>query len=1057
MQTIRDLLVGVQAANRATLPHSNLPLSEIKRVAGIRSGQSIYDVLFIYQESLLGKHQRTATVKQVAHQDYLETKLLVEVEPRVEAFECRFTYHTGAFPEAQISAMFESIRALVSYMLENIDSELRSLRSTFPQHLLSVFNPTPTTFAGIPDLAYAVERVAAETAEKDAVCFADRMSDGVHTTTTISFAELNRTADQIAWHLSEGGVRHGEVVAIVMEKSIRLYAGILAILKVGCAYLPLLPSTPVARIETILEQSKVGICLVDTSTRDALEKQLRCNFIDVQALDLGSTPAPKAKPAPDPDPDRLAYIIYTSGSTGVPKGVCVTQLNIMSNLDVLSRIYPVTEGSRLLQSCSQAFDVSVFEIFFAWTRGMCLCSGTNDTLFEDLERAIRTLGITHLSMTPTVASLIEPAKVPRVEFLVTAGEAMTEVVAQKWGDKLYQGYGPSETTNICSVKRMGLNQPIQHLGWSFENTSTVVLARDGMEVVPFGCLGEFCFGGDQVAQGYLNMEELTAAKFISHPTFGRIYRSGDLGRMLPDGSMVIVGRADEQIKIRGQRVELNEITEAHRESSIVADCTTMLLRAEEGTATQDKIISYVVPKQHQAGHFEALDIDSQLQLKIQSIYHSLEARLSSYMVPSAIVPVSLLPTTASGKLDRTRLKQVFKGLDQQYVVRVSHGTELNEDGGEWSDAEIQVAAAVSEALGMSRPNVQRWTPLATLGLDSISAIHLSRQLHKSFGRRLPISVILKNPSVARLAKVLSNTTISASGKAETLGLLSTDIVEKATQRLSQAGKSFSKILPCTPLQEAMLATSTGKGQYLNRMLLRVTGDVTRLRGSWNAMCARHDILRTCFLTTDDPQFPIVQVPLDQWEAHWYDFEASQTSIKDCVSRHAEAVPAAIDSLQPAVSFATITQQGTGFVSFVCHHALYDGVAIERLLYEVEQHFSGSPLPPAPAYDQFLRESLALPESSDSFWLEHLADFEPKLATNLKSQLPQMELCQLNSEIEIPLSHISTRAQQLGVSVLALTQSAWAVTLSKVLQTTDICFGNVFNGRSLPVEGISAEH
>ena len=1052
MRTIRDLLVGVHAANRATLLHSMLPLSEIKRVAGIRSGQSIYDVLFIYQESLLSKTQRTAMVKQVAHQDYLETKLLVEVEPGGKAFDCRFTYHTGAFPETQVRTMSESIRTLVTYMLENFDSEIPSLRSAFPQQLLSVFNPTPMTFTGIADLAAAVERIVAESPEKDAICFAHRISDGVHTTTTITFAELNRTADQIAWQLSERGVHHGEVVAIIMEKSIRLYAGILAILKTGCAYLPLLPTTPVARIETILEQAKAGICLVDTSTRDKLVDRVRCDLIDLQPLDLRSAPVLKARPAPDPG--RLAYIIYTSGSTGVPKGVCVTQLNIMSNLDVLSRIYPVTEGSRLLQSCSQAFDVSVFEIFFAWTRGMCLCSGTNDTLFEDLERAIRKLGITHLSLTPTVASLVEPAKVPRVEFLVTAGEAMTEVVAQRWGDKLYQGYGPSETTNICSVKKMDPNQPIQHLGWSFENTSTVVLPRGGTEIVPFGCLGEFCFGGDQVAQGYLNMDELTGAKFINHPTFGRIYRSGDLGRMLPDGSMVIVGRADEQIKIRGQRVELNEITEAIRASAIVADCTTLFLRTEDTAATQDKIVSYVVPKQHHTAHFAALDLDKQLQSEIQALYHSLESRLPSYMIPTAIVPITLLPTTASGKLDRARLNQVFRELDKQNLVFVSHGTDPNEDGGEWSDLETQIADAVSQALSVSRSNVQRWTPLATLGLDSISAIHLSRELHTKLGRRFPISTILKNPNVARLAKALPNTDISDLRKAENSELLPKDVVEKTTQRLNQAGRSFSKILPCTPLQEAMLATSAGKGQYLNRLLLRVAGDAARLKESWKAMITRHDILRTCFVATDNPQRPILQVALDQWEPAWHDFEVTGASIEDCISRHAEAVPNAIDSLEPAVSFATITHEGTVFVSFVCHHALYDGVAIERLLYEIEQHFSGSSLPPVPAYDQFLRASQALPASSNGFWLEHLADYEPKLTTNLKANLPQMGPHPLNSEINIPLSHVKTRAQELGVSVLALTQCAWAVSLGQLFQTTDICFGNVFNGRSLPIQGIN---
>jgi amino acid adenylation domain-containing protein len=1051
VRTIRDLIVSVHAANRATLAHSVLPLSEIKRAAGIRSGQSVYDVVFIYQQSFHSKDQSTNAFQRVASQDYLETKLLVEVEPRERDFEWRFTHHLDVFPEAQISIMADSIGALVSYMLGNLGSDISMMREAFPQQLSSIFNPDPRTFSGVPDLAYAVERIAVEFPDKDAVCFADRISDGVLTTTTITFAELNTTADQIAWHLSQQAVREGGVVAIIMEKSIPLYAGILAVLKTGCGYLPLLPSTPVARIATICQQAKVEVCLVDSSTRERLKGQIPCSLIDLQSLNLRSTPELSVKP--EPDPERLAYTIYTSGSTGVPKGVCLTQLNIMSNLDVLSRIYPMKEDSRLLQSCSQAFDVSVFEIFFAWTQGMCLCSATNDSLFEDLETSIRKFNVTHLSMTPTVASLVDPDKVPCVEFLVTAGEAMTEVVARKWDGKLYQGYGPSETTNICSVKKMGPEEAIRHLGWSFDNTSTFVLARDSMDVVPFGCLGEFCFGGDQVAQGYLAMEELTSAKFITHPTYGRIYRSGDLGRMLPDGSMVIVGRADEQVKIRGQRVELNEITETIRLSTKAADCATLLLYGGEVGSPQDQIISYLVPEKHGGTYFQVLAPDL-VKSEIQSLYQALESRLPAYMIPSHIIPISVLPITTSGKLDRVRLKQAFKDLGAGHLADISHGAELSVDDGEWSDLEVKVAEAVSNALEVDKSEVQRWTPLTTLGLDSLSAIHVSRHLHAELGSRFPISLILQNATVARLAKALPDMDITGRPR-DVPDLLPKTIVDTVGGRLEKLGKPFTKILPCTPLQEAMLATSTGKGQYLNRMLFCVNGDdLAKLRESWNAMVVRHDILRTCFVATDDAQRPIVQVVLAQWLAPWNEFDASQSGIDDCIFRHAQLVPSAIDSTEAAVSFATITHEDKVYLSFLCHHALYDGVGIEKLLHEVEQQFSGSPLPPAPTYDQFLRQSLALPSHTDSFWLEKLADYEPKLTTHLTCRLAEPRCFVQSIELDIPFSEVRAGIRELGVSLLALTQSAWATALGSLFNTDDICFGNVVNGRSLPIENIN---
>ncbi|KAK3332989.1 non-ribosomal peptide synthetase [Cercophora scortea] len=1055
-RTVRDLLTSTHATNRALLPHSILPLSEIKRAAGVRPGQSIYDVLFVYQESLQSNEREGWKIREVARQDFLETKLLVEIEPSPEGFICRFTYHEEIFPEAQIALIGRQFSNLLLFMLENPDSELSEANTAFSQDQLSIYNPDPKTFSGLPDLAYAVQSVAAEFPEKTAVCFADAISDVGVVATSISFDELNRSANRIAWHLRETGVQEGDAIAIMMDKSILLYAGILAILKVGCAYLPLLPITPVARVQAIFQHAAVGVCVADTATKQRFETNVPRKYIDIQTTDFGGYPDSNLDVSADPS--RVSYIIYTSGSTGIPKGVCVTQLNIVSNLDVLSRVYPLKEDSRLLQSCSQAFDVSVFEIFFAWTQGMCLCSATNDTLFEDLERSIRKLGVTHLSMTPTVASLVDPNNVPQVEFLVTAGEAMTDVVARKWADKLYQGYGPSETTNICSVKKMGQGQVIQHLGWSFENTSTFVLFKDSTEIVPLGCFGEFCFGGDQVAQGYLNMPELTASGFIDHPVYGRLYRSGDLGRMLPDGSMVIFGRVDDQIKIRGQRVELNEITSTIEQSNAVADCATLFLR-QDGTLA-DRIVAFFVPKSKKEatdGRFHALEIDEHLSMEIQSLFQLLVSGVAAYMVPSCIIPISALPVTASGKIDRSRLRKTVEELGQDHLALASLAVGRHENDGQWTDVETEILEIVLAVFG-AEAGLQRWTPLTTLGLDSISAIQVSKQIQIRLGKRLPVSTVLQNASIARLALALSSVAEVAAPAdvREHNEFFSSELLHTVESRYSDFWGAVEKVLPCTPLQEAMLAASAGRGSYLNRMLFRVNGDPSRLKGAWKTVCERHGILRTCFMSTEDAKRPIAQFVLDDWEAPWHHFDADgpgADSLEACISMHAADLEDAIDSVDPVLSFAIITQGYTMYLSFICHHALYDGVAIERLLFEVEQFYHGLSLPPAPQHDLFLQESLRLPASTDNFWLEQFAGFDPKLVTPPESEQADAFSTVLTRDVHVSLSQINDAIKQQGVSLLSLTQTAWAVTLGCLLKTEDVCFGNVFSGRSLPIEGI----
>ncbi|KAK0670223.1 hypothetical protein QBC41DRAFT_222230 [Cercophora samala] len=1052
VSSIADLLVSTQATNRAVLEYSTLPLPEIRRAAGIRPGQPIYNVLFVYQQSL-GSSQPDCVrgFKEVGHQDFLETQLVIEVEPRDHDFLLRITSHEDTFPHQQAKAFGSCIGELASWMLKNLDAKITGIQTAFSQPLLSVFNPKPAIFGEVPDLAHAIDMVVAKHPEKEALCFAHHISDDIIKTTTLSFAQLNQTANQIAWHLQEQGLEEGGIVAIIMEKSVLLYAGILAILKAGCAYLPLLPSTPEARTSTILQQAGVVFCLTDKNTLDRLSPQLCPIIIDLDGLEYESLPGKDI--APNPDPSRLAYVIYTSGSTGVPKGVCVTQLNIMSNLDVLSRIYPVAESSRLLQSCSQAFDVSVFEIFFAWTQGMCLCSGKNDTLFEDLERSIRMLKVTHLSMTPTVASLVDPDKVPAVELLVTAGEAMTDVVAKKWRGKLFQGYGPSETTNICSVKRMGPDQAIQHLGWSFDNTSTVVLFKDSEEVVPLGCLGEFCFGGDQVAQGYLAAPALTSAKFIDHPTFGRLYRSGDIGRMLPDGSMVILGRVDEQVKLRGQRVELGEITATLRLSSTVQDCATLFLRAKP-EESQDQIVSYFVPSGLDENEYSVLELDDHLRREVQSLFQLLISKVPQYMVPSALLPISVLPTTASGKLDRERLAVSYRQLSREYLASVIAHTDEDEEHEEWTATEHQVARVVSETLNVPKHEVQRWTPLGALGLDSISAIQLARSFSSKLGQRIPISVILQNPNVAGLAKVLPNLEKTAPVPSKARDLLPKALLASLKDILRQRGMSAQAILPCTPLQEGMLAATASKEGYINCMLFLISGDPVQMETAWNAMISRHGILRTCFMATRDSQHPMVQIVLRSWQPNWREFDASQGAIHSCVAEQIHLLSDSVDSLQPMVSLAWIRDENQRYLSFVCHHALYDGVAIERLLYEVEQTYHGLPLPPTPSYAAFLQESLTLPEPSDRFWASHLSGMQPKLVTELMTRDEKITTVIKTQQLRLPLSAARARMRELGIPLLALVQSCWATTLGCLLHTDDVCFGNVVSGRSVALEGIN---
>ena len=1058
MKDIRDLLATIHAANRSSLSHSVLPLSEIRKACGMLPGQSMYDVLFAYQESLYSHDRQERRIRETGHQDYLETQIVVEIEPQDAMFSCRLTYHVDLLSEQQSAVLIEQLREVSRHFLLHLDEELSSTKLALPKGLTSTYNTKPKLFSGTPDLASAVERVARDRPEKAAVCFANAISEDHTDVVTITFQQLNNLGNQIARYLRDHGARVGHPVAIIFEKSVLLYAGILGIVKSGCSYLPLLPTTPISRIEAILGQASAPLCLGDTDLCRQLKHLTSCTMINLDERPFtGYSDSPPSLP---PDPVRLANIIYTSGSTGTPKGVCVTQKNIISNLDILSRIYPVDEGSRLLQSCSQAFDVSVFEIFFAWTQGMCLCSATNDTLFEDLERSIRKLQVTHLSMTPTVASLIDPAKVPEVRFLVASGEPMTESVARKWEGRLYQGYGPSETTNICTAKKMRASSVIKHLGWTFENTSAFVFYVDSADAVPLGCVGELCFGGDQVVQGYLEMPELTLAKFIHHPQYGRLYRSGDLGRMLPDGSLVIVGRTDDQIKLRGQRIELNEITTTIKESDEVSDCVSLL--AGRRGSPSDQLVSFYTMNASagDAKQPETLTFDDELTATNSRLFRHLSSTLPMYMVPSYIVPVSRLPFTAAGKLDKARLVETFIGLAQPYLESAAAPLpEIMHDGGSWSEAESKVAADICSILSLPPDSLQRWTPLPAVGLDSLSAIGLTKLLRKRFNRRVTVSAILHSSCVALLAKALENlpmTNHSEATDATTPFSLLKIPEEEIRQRLQDEGKTVKEILPCTSLQESMLAISTGGRSYLNRSLFRLGVNPEIVQRAWEQMCQRHSILRTCFISTKSVENPIVQVVLGNWSPQWHHIDDTAETVDSCVAHHVRTVAEAIDSFEPPVSFATIKHNEKTYLSFICHHALYDAVAIERLLFEVEELIDGHLLPPAPSFVPFLQETLTPSPSSEAFWTHHLAGLEPP---SLPKPTDSITLdggygTWSGPLIASPLTQLHKTSREIGISLLSVCQAAWASVLGAVIDTGDVCFGNVVSGRTVLVDGVT---
>ncbi|QSZ28506.1 hypothetical protein DSL72_003003 [Monilinia vaccinii-corymbosi] len=1049
--TLQDLVEELNSTNRKHLEYSTVPLREIKSVNGFEPRQQLFDTLLIWQQTLHSYDHSRKNVLLVNQTDQLEFNLTLEITPTSNTIHFKANYQQSVFPESQIDMLLRQLEATTKAIIEHAENSPKNAFNQCSPGILSFENPTPSLRFGPETLISPVERMAKEDPDRSAIAFASKIDDGNSVVQYLSYGALNNRANQLGHYLSYHGVLQDDIICICLEKSHDFYASILATAKVGAGYLPVTPDTPRDRLQHILHEANVKILIGSSVSRPILENFAEQDIIYIDEIDLSHQSTENFTSIFKPE--HISYCVFTSGSTGTPKGVLVTQGNLLSNLDVLVEIYPASRDSKLLQSCSQAFDVSVFEIFFTWKIGGCLCSAVKDVLFRDIELAIRVLGVTHLSLTPTVAALIDPQKVPKVKFLVTAGEAVTQKVFNTWaGRGLYQGYGPSETTNICTVKpRVTLDDRIDNIGLPFTNTSTFVLARDKeFSLVPRGGEGEFCFGGSQVFRGYINRAQ-QEGRIIDHPKYGRLYKSGDFGRLMPDGSLVFTGRKDDQVKIRGQRVELGEINNLLISLPDVDDCVTMVIN---GKGNSQCLVCFFIPEPNASESMLPLSVDP---IMISSLYQALESKLPSYMVPSNLIPVSTLPSTSQGKIDKRRLISLYESFELQYLDSTTRASKPSIDH-QWTELELSIRSILGE---ISQSPVEDIGPDASFfsyGIDSISAIAFSRKLRQVIMKQINISDILNHSTVVRLAGHLSKCQEIEEGDMSLVDdnfNIPGEFIESTISHFSKMGRTAEKVTACTPLQEAMLSAgefSLG-ASYSNHTIFNIFGDLERLQGCWQEMVERHEILRTCFVSTDMQNYPYVQVVLKNFEVEFGHLDSS--TLEDAV---VELERLSTDNKNtPPYSIKTLQADGEQRLLLSMHHALYDGVALSILYDEVEKLYHGLPLPIKVSFTPFLQHMSSMDiQSSDKFWeytlqgyqqlhLEDISD-KPNQIQNNSTRVQQLVA-------KTPLSQIEKNIKKHSTTPLAVFHAAWAATMSELLKTTDICFGNVVSGRTVPVDGI----
>jgi non-ribosomal peptide synthetase-like protein len=553
----------------------------------------------------------------------------------------------------------------------------------------------------------------------------------------LTYAQLEARANRLANHLLGHGLPIGGRVGLLLERSEALYAALLAVPKAGATFVPIDPAVPPDRFAFIAEDARLDTVLTTSEFTDTFDG-LAVPHIDLDRVASQVAAAPPGRPTVPLDGDPLCYIIYTSGSTGRPKGVEVPHSCVCSLLGVVPELYGVTHSDRVYQGMTISFDFSIEEIWPTWAVGATLVAGPIDgrNVGPPLADFLEDAAITMLYCVPTVLATLDRT-LPSIRTVNVGGEACPAELVERWGGsgrRMLNTYGPTETTVTCTMAELSPGRPVT-IGRPLRGT-TIVMLDEHLGPVPLGEVGEICVGGPGVARGYVNRDDLTAERFIDAPQDlapGRLYRTGDFGRLLANGEIEYLGRSDSEVKVRGHRVDLQEIESLlQAEKHVTAAVVTLL-----DTAAGGELAGYLLLAE-QAPAFGEL---------ARRLHATLRRRLPPYMVPAYLEEVASIPMLASGKADRTSLPAPtaprLLGGDVVYLPPTT-------------PTEHQVVAVWEAVLGLSAGTLSVEANLFddAGGHSLIAATIVSRLRSVEGGAELSILDLYANPTVRTFAEYL---------------------------------------------------------------------------------------------------------------------------------------------------------------------------------------------------------------------------------------------------------------------------------------------------------------
>ena len=1077
--TAREIVAKHDQVMANAWKHRNISPGAVRKLAKRPQNQALYPAVFVFHpqageshtthnlwtqtEDLLGLNVEHGLTLNVEQQTDGTLKLVVSAEASVLSAE-------------GVELLARQLNALISTMYRFPDEPISQLTNQFPRELISVTkcrNFKVSDIVSHDNPLCWFEYWAKAHPDWPAAEIVESLGQGSPRTVSWSYSKLDDEANRVAVFIASSGVS-GRMIGMCLGRTLSAFAITLGIFKSRNTYLPIDEDLPNERKAFLLRDSNAAIFFTTGSAEFAPEC---CKVIDVEH-DRYRLEQTITKDIPRSKNDA-AYLLYTSGTTGTPKGVLISNSNLTSFSEAQSEFICANVPATLelggigkyLGLASRAFDVHVGEMFLAWRWGLCCVTGKRSMLLDDLPLALKELRVTHASFVPSLLDQVGlvPANVPLLKYMGVGGEKISQRTLESFGNSdtvaLINAYGPTEVTIGCCSARVSSKSNLRNIGRVLGDTVAHVLVPGMLTYAKRGMEGELCLTGSLVGIGYHNRN---TGAFVQSFNGEKMYRTGDLVRLMPDDSIEIFGRSDDQTKIRGQRLELGEVSECVRTlSPRGADVASLITKHPNLSRMQ--LVSFVARSISARGGQQPMLLENFEEINT-TIRAGCKERLPAYMVPDVVLPISFLPLAAtSGKADVKLLKNLFATLPLQKLLSTegrASSSNREVDSREFNEDERVVAKLLRALVKANDLEIKPSTNIFEAGVDSLVAISLSTLMRKH-GYDCQVADILSAVTVEDLGLLpRSNTSINTAmaNKASVHEKLAA--VQSAFRR-SEVGQKFGDkaavVRPCLPVQEAVVARSLDKDSgdlYVNHIILELSPDVdtSKLREAWKSAARDHEILRTCFCQVEND---ILQVVLakDSFALSWNeDIAKSEDGLlklrrmqldiaRNIVTKIQEVPPMRLNLMQPA------SPNGKYLFSVSIHHALYDAESLSLLMTDIYLRYKSLELPTRPSAGALVKYIASVDDhAAFIFWtkaLQNYQSFPPTSSGSLSAD--QAKTC--TRLLKNSLSSLESCASHLRVTLPTLAQTIFGIAMAKASSVNDFIFGLVLSGRSVPVPGI----